>query len=304
MKLKYFLMAVPFLAALGMVAPAQAANWQYVGKFLTQDGPASVDLNFDPLNPKVYTGIEAAFQASIDQKLIDDAGQPVDISTYAPGAVAISTVSSNPVDLDHQAWVSVFSTGCQALSETTSSDSLGDGYNAMDDASAYVVDLCTSNETNYVFVDNTPPVNPDRDDDGILNDADNCPDNANADQADFDKDGIGDVCDTDVDGDTVVNGSDYCPKTPLGDRPVDPRGCSIAQYCPCDNKWKDHKAYVNCVEKKADSFKHQRLLTHKQADKVVKDAKYSSCGVKGTHDDHNDDHNDDHHDDHHDSSGR
>tara|TARA_B110000259_G_C13990741_1_gene392360 strand:- start:789 stop:1724 length:936 start_codon:yes stop_codon:yes gene_type:complete len=35
----------------------------------------------------------------------------------------------------------------------------------------------------------------DRDNDGILNDADNCPDNYNPDQEDVDYDGIGDVCD-------------------------------------------------------------------------------------------------------------
>lgn len=39
-----------------------------------------------------------------------------------------------------------------------------------------------------------PPPN-DNDSDGILNDADNCPDDANSDQADADGDGIGDVCD-------------------------------------------------------------------------------------------------------------
>jgi dienelactone hydrolase len=36
---------------------------------------------------------------------------------------------------------------------------------------------------------------PDRDGDGVLNDVDNCPDVANADQADSDDDGIGDACD-------------------------------------------------------------------------------------------------------------
>ncbi len=51
----------------------------------------------------------------------------------------------------------------------------------------------------------------DDDGDGIDNALDNCPSDVNEDQADQDGDTIGDVCDSDVDGDGVDNGTDNCP---------------------------------------------------------------------------------------------
>jgi hypothetical protein len=68
--------------------------------------------------------------------------------------------------------------------------------------------------------------NPDRDNDGKLNADDNCPDSANADQADEDGDMVGDACDPcppfpsptdnhDSDGDGVGDGCDPDPITPV-----------------------------------------------------------------------------------------
>ena len=52
---------------------------------------------------------------------------------------------------------------------------------------------------------------PDDDNDGILDGADNCPLVANQDQLDTDGDGIGDVCDPDDDNDGVPDVTDNCP---------------------------------------------------------------------------------------------
>lgn len=46
---------------------------------------------------------------------------------------------------------------------------------------------------------------PDDDHDGKQNASDNCPKVSNADQTDTDKDGLGDVCDDDMDGDSLTN---------------------------------------------------------------------------------------------------
>ncbi|MBK7044109.1 MAG: lamin tail domain-containing protein [Rhodanobacteraceae bacterium] len=51
------------------------------------------------------------------------------------------------------------------------------------------------------------------DSDQVCGMLDNCPSVANDDQADMDGDGVGDVCDTDIDGDGVLNTGDNCPVT-------------------------------------------------------------------------------------------
>ncbi|MBI4365751.1 MAG: thrombospondin type 3 repeat-containing protein, partial [Deltaproteobacteria bacterium] len=50
----------------------------------------------------------------------------------------------------------------------------------------------------------------DMDGDGIGNGSDNCPAKANDDQGDIDGDGTGDLCDNDLDGDGIENAKDNC----------------------------------------------------------------------------------------------
>ncbi len=65
----------------------------------------------------------------------------------------------------------------------------------------------------------------DADSDGWTNVADNCPDDANPDQADLDGDSVGDSCDPDIDGDGVSNDAE---NTIPGMDPTDPTDAAIA----------------------------------------------------------------------------
>jgi hypothetical protein len=71
----------------------------------------------------------------------------------------------------------------------------------------------------------TDPVNPDTDGDGTFDGPDNCKLTANADQANFDGDNLGDACDADADNDSVSGAADRCAQTPLS-QTVDSAGCS------------------------------------------------------------------------------
>ncbi len=59
---------------------------------------------------------------------------------------------------------------------------------------------------------------PDEDDDGVLNDGDNCPSTPNPDQGNADGDSLGDACDEDDDDDTVLDVSDNCVTVANGDQ--------------------------------------------------------------------------------------
>jgi hypothetical protein len=61
-----------------------------------------------------------------------------------------------------------------------------------------------------------PP--PDSDSDGVPDSRDNCPGVPNANQADGDRDGSGNACDTDVDNDGVPNNRDNCLLFPNADQ--------------------------------------------------------------------------------------
>jgi hypothetical protein len=103
----------------------------------------------------------------------------------------------------------------------------------------------TENPNNRAFVwavrDGDVNVVVDADDDGVPDNADNCPAVANTDQTDNDQDGQGDACDTDDDNDLLTDGGDNCPLVAnANQRDVD--GDGLGDACDADL---DNDGFVN-----------------------------------------------------------
>lgn len=123
------------------------------------------------------------------------------INNGSSDACGISTVVVNP---------STFT--CANLGSNTVTLTVTDVNGNISTGNAIVtvtVDLSTTGDNDLDgYPDNCDP---DDDNDGILDINDNCPTQANSNQADNDADGIGDACDNDDDNDGVLDGYDNCP---------------------------------------------------------------------------------------------
>ena len=103
---------------------------------------------------------------------------------------------------------------------------------------------------------NDPSETTDTDADGVGDNADNCVDAANENQADLDEDGEGDLCDTDIDGDGALNDDDAFPLdgTETADTDADGYGDNADAFPADATEWLDADAdgtgdnADNCVD--------------------------------------------------------
>lgn len=82
--------------------------------------------------------------------------------------------------------------------------------------------------------DEAEAIDTDKDDDGIADNADNCPVVQNVDQTDTNGDKTGDACDTDIDGDGVEDITDNCPMVTNNDQ-IDADGDGFGNACDSDD---------------------------------------------------------------------
>jgi gliding motility-associated-like protein len=159
-------------------------------------GTADVTVR-DQVGPTVVTRpvtvqLNAAGTASITPAQINNGSTDacgIASVTVNPSTFTCANIGTNMVTLTVTDVNGNFSTGTAIVTVTVNFSTTGDN------------DL-----------DGTPDnCDPDDDNDGILDVNDNCPTQANSNQADNDTDGIGDACDNDDDNDGILDGYDNCP---------------------------------------------------------------------------------------------
>ncbi len=89
-------------------------------------------------------------------------------------------------------------------------------------------------------------------------------------------DGVVAACGGDEDADGVADIEDLCPNSIIGAL-VDATGCSINQYCGCDD-FSNHGGYVSCTARSAEAFLQDDLITQSDKRKIIRVATKSSCG--------------------------
>ncbi len=119
-------------------------------------------------------------------------------------------------------------------------DSIGNECDADIDGDGCANDIETALGTMVWQVNSVPvvcelPLGPDSDGDGVVDSVDNCPFIINAGQWDKDKDGIGNACDSDIDGDSCNNDIEIALGTKVWNPQSKPQECIMPTGVDSDN---------------------------------------------------------------------
>jgi gliding motility-associated-like protein len=166
------------------------------------------------VNGNVSTG--TAIVTVTDAILPTVVAQNVTVNLDANGQATITAAQINNGSSDNCSiatiTVSPSTFTCANLGANTVTLTVTDASGNVATASATVtvsIDLASTGDND---LDGMPDnCDTDDDNDGILDVNDNCPLQANTNQADNDNDGLGDACDNDDDNDGVLDGYDNCP---------------------------------------------------------------------------------------------
>ena len=177
-------------------------------------GPNTVTLTVTDVNGNVSTGTAIVTVQDAIVPIVVTQNATVTLDANGQASITAAQINNGSSDNCSIATITVSPSTftCANLGANTVTLTVTDASGNTATATATVTVSIDFTVTGDNDLDGTPDnCDPDDDNDGILDTNDNCPLQANTNQADNDNDGLGDACDDDDDNDGILDGYDNCP---------------------------------------------------------------------------------------------